>query len=1472
LLCAALLVANTLSPPLLAATPNSTPKQCGYTGGPACPSPPPEPSPWQYTVDPHYDGNFPNTAVHNFDDVDRLYQLKFQGGGWCSATPDSRSEEANEWGSVPAYQYGILVGDSYLFTYNDIGYSSVAKSSPPYCDETFQSAAFVHQYRTLACLKSEGTAPSCGLTAEAPTKEVGCPRKCLSTVVGDPVDVANGNNFDAETDYLGKGNNSLEFVRYYNSRIAAFNWADGTTPVQEYMGSNWTATYFQRLAPISVTDSNGTHSAVYAHRPDGRVLVFTQYNGAGYFPDGDVADSVAQTATGWEYQDAQDTIETYDSSGALTSVATRGHAPVTVNYSSPGDPPASVTDAFGHTLTFAYGQDVTGNQRLVSITDPAGLGIQFGYDSNGNLSTVTHQDHTQRQYTYGQPSHHALQALIDEASVTYASWTYVFNGAGVATSQLAGGVESYSYGYTNFPNSVTVTDPFGQTRTFSQRLLLGVYLTTGMSGPSCLGCNEDRSRALDGNGNVSSRTDFNGNQTSYSYDVTTNLETSRTEAVGTTNARTITTQWDTDWRRPDLITEPNRSTGYTYDSMGNVLTQTVTDLTTSPSTSRIWRYTYDSYGRMLTSDGPRTDVSDVATYTYYTCATGFECGQVRTVTDAAGNVTTYNTYNAHGQPLTITDPNGVLTTLSYDTRQRLLSRSVGGETTSLSYYPTGLLNTVTLPDSSTLTYSYDGAHRLTQISDALGNKIVYTLDARGNRTAENTYDPSNALHRKHTRVFNTLNELYQDVNAAATAAVTTTYAYDNNGNQTSAAAPLSRNTGQLYDALNRLKQITDPANGVSQFGYDANDNLVSVSDPRSLVTSYGYNGFGDLVSQSSPDAGGTASSYDSGGNLLTATDARGAVSTYAYDALNRVTSLSYSLGGTTDQTITFSYDAGPNGKGRLTGASDASHSLSWSYDSLGRVASKAQTVGGVTRSVGYGYTAGDLTSLTTPSGQTVTYGYNSNHQVTSVSVNGTTVLTGVTYEPLGPIDGWTWGNSATTSRSYDGDGNLTQISSNGLQALTYDNASRVSGITSTAVGASNWTYGYDALDRMTSGGNGTISRGWTYDANGNRLTETGTSPSTYSVSPTSNQITAITGALARTYAYDAAGHTTSYASMTASYNNAGRLKTVSNGSATETMVYDALGQRVKISGGAGGTVLYWYDEQGHLLGEYDGSGNLIEETVWLQDIPVATLRPSGASVAIYYVHSDHLNTPRQVTRPSDNVQMWTWFSDPFGTDAANANPSGAGSFGYNLRFPGQVFDGQVGLHSNGFRDFDPATGRYIQSDPSGLNGGVNTYAYAFGAPLSRSDLLGLAPEREEFPPEATDPAEADPLAAIEYQILLSKIRDYERDFEDPSWRAPNSPPTRSDVVRLQDVLRDLRNEGSCPAPKEFRDPRRKPGSLGQFKGTDALRAENKQAEDAAKAAGLTQDQARELHDEISGRNLPYAEILEIAVSIKNGTH
>jgi RHS repeat-associated protein len=103
-------------------------------------------------------------------------------------------------------------------------------------------------------------------------------------------------------------------------------------------------------------------------------------------------------------------------------------------------------------------------------------------------------------------------------------------------------------------------------------------------------------------------------------------------------------------------------------------------------------------------------------------------------------------------------------------------------------------------------------------------------------------------------------------------------------------------------------------------------------------------------------------------------------------------------------------------------------------------------------------------------------------------------------------------------------------------------------------------------------------------------------------------------------------------------------------------------------------------------------------------------------VDIFYVHTDQLNTPRAVTRPSDNMLMWSWYSDPFGTDAANENPSGAGTFKYNLRFPGQVFDGQAGLHANGYRDcYDPAIGRYCQSVSAQQTTGLRECSLAFDA-------------------------------------------------------------------------------------------------------------------------------------------------------------
>jgi len=122
---------------------------------------------------------------------------------------------------------------------------------------------------------------------------------------------------------------------------------------------------------------------------------------------------------------------------------------------------------------------------------------------------------------------------------------------------------------------------------------------------------------------------------------------------------------------------------------------------------------------------------------------------------------------------------------------------------------------------------------------------------------------------------------------------------------------------------------------------------------------------------------------------------------------------------------------------------------------------------------------------------------------------------------------------------------------------------------------------------------------------------------------------------------------------------------------------------------------------------------------------VASATTMGANAQIYYIHPDHLNTPRLIA-DSTGTTVWRWDQgEPFGNDVPNNNPSGAGAFDFPLRFPGQYFDRETNLAYNYFRDYDPGIGRYVESDPIGLNGGINTYAYAKDSPLINKDPKGL---------------------------------------------------------------------------------------------------------------------------------------------------
>jgi RHS repeat-associated protein len=1233
-------------------------------------------------------------------------------------------------------------------------------------------------------------------------KDVGSP-PLPDAVAGDPIVMSIGNKVQTAVDYQAPGPNALRFVRTYNSAPIA-----GTA---SNFAVAWMHNYATSINTISAT-------AVAVTRPDGKVIAFDLV-GTTWTPDSDVSDTLVQllsgsTVIGWQYTNAaNDSLETYDSYGNLSSIAYREGTVLTMTYATGSGAPTfpgqllSVTDSFGKSLTFGYLDYI-----LHTMTDPNG-GVYTYTLGTGSfvLSSAAYPDtfsesylYNESAYTGGQSLPNALTGVVDENNSRYTTTWYGTGGTAIQTA-LAGGI--YQYSMTNTLDgtgriqSVALVDPLGAARGRTFTSSVGRNRLSTATQPAASGSPAaTKTYGYDANGNVSQVTDYSGNVQCSVYDLTRNLETGRVEGMAPgsicptsiatyvptagTVQRKILTQWHSIWHVPAKRAEPLKITTWVYNGDGGVYCapttakvgvnpigvvcsrseQATTDATggsgfsATPSGSpRVWAYTYNSFGQVLTVNGPRTDVSDITTFTYYTCTTGARCGQVDTISNALSQVTIFLTYNGNGQPLTLSDPNGVVTTLTYDARLRLKSKQVGTETTGYSYYPTGLLDVVTLPDSSTVQFTYDAAHRLNKITDGLGNYISYTLDAMGNRTADKTYDPSGTLHRAHTRVFNAVSELYQDITAANTTAVTTTLGYDGNGNVLTSNAPLSRNTTNTYDALNRLNQVTDPNSGVTKLAYDGRDNLASVIDPRSLSTSYTNNGFGDVAQLVSPDTGTSSNTYDSGDNLKTTTDARGAVATLSYDALNRLTQQSY-----TDQVINFTYDAGANGKGRLTGASDTNHSMAWTYDTHGRVSGKSQVVTGVSKAIGYSYTNGDLVSMATPLGQTVTYGY-TNRRITSISVNGTTILSGVTYDPFGPATGWTWGNGTTESRAFDQDGNPHQIVAAGVtDGYTVDNASRITGISDSGVASNSFTFGYDALDRLTSGTSTAITRGYTYDASSNRLTTTGTQSFTDSIAPTSNHLNSTSGNVTRTYGFDAAGNTTSYTGTTFSYNQRGRISSRVVSSGTTNYIYNALGQLVE-KNNLGGTELQMYDEAGHLVSEYGIHGTLIEETIWMDDTPVAVVQPSGTSVVIYYVHTDHLNTPRKVTRPSDNGLMWRWDPDTFGSLQPNPNPAGLGAFTYNLRFAGQYFMNESQLFTNGFRTYDPITGRYLESDPIGLSGGsYSTYSYANGNPIANSDPSG------EFVP----PPILGPLALLEgagvagyaggtliYNALASPIQD-----------------------------------------------------------------------------------------------------------------
>ncbi len=731
-------------------------------------------------------------------------------------------------------------------------------------------------------------------------------------------------------------------------------------------------------------------------------------------------------------------------------------------------------------------------------------------------------------------------------------------------------------------------------------------------------------------------------------------------------------------------------------------------------------YAYNAAGQILTEDGPRTDVNDITTYTYDAV------GNRATMTNARGHIVRYNSYDGAGHLLSMTDANGITTEFTYHERGWLLSsrikhpsNSAMDNLTTYSYDAVGLMIGMTLPNAYQLTYEYDDARRLTAIQNAAGERIEYAVDAAGNRTQQKIKNTAGTIVYSVAQAFD---ELSRVMAITGNNNQNEKHQYDANDNTTAVTDGRNNKTQQTYDALNRVAKVIDPDLKETQFTYDAQDRIKTVTDARGNTTTYNYDGLGNLTSQSSPDTGITRFSYDSVGNRTTAVDARGVVVNYSYDALNRLTSVVYPAA--TAENITYTYDGTATnnyGVGRLSKVAIGSTSVSYRYSFLGLISQKTSVVNSLSKSVAYAYDkAGNLTSMTYPSGRIVNYTRDAAGRVQAVktkmnsSATEQTVVSAVSYLPFGPVKNYTYGNGLTHTVSYDNDYRLTDIVLGGLMVrnYSYDAADNITKIIDGASATKTQNFTYDNLDRLTSA-NGTYGyQAFGYDGVGNRtglLFDNGTSiqSDTYTYEPTSNRLTRIDKTNAglangiRNFTYDSAGNLVQGtaddgSAQTYTLNNANRLTTANvNTALVGTYSYNALGQRVSKTYADATKELFHYNEAGQLLAVTNAAGTSVREYIYNG----ATLVGYVNAGILIYVHNDHLNTPQVITAQNQSV-LWMADYEPFGKVKLNTN----NTIAFGARFPGQYLDSETGLYYNYFRDYDPSIGRYIESDPIGLEG------------------------------------------------------------------------------------------------------------------------------------------------------------------------
>ncbi|MCZ4103437.1 DUF6531 domain-containing protein [Streptomyces sp. H39-C1] len=863
---------------------------------------------------------------------------------------------------------------------------------------------------------------------------------------------------------------------------------------------NWTYDAAGNLATYKDSDY---HTTTYGYDPQNRLISAkdallheTTYT---YWPNGQrkTQKTPLGPITNYEYDatgnlttvttpEGRKTTRTYDASGRLkTVVDPRGNATgadpakftTTYGYDD-GDRITSVTDARGHLTASKY--DLAGN--LKTVTDAANRVTTYDYDPANRLKTTT--DPLGKTTTAGYDLAGRQISVIDR---TGAKTTYGYDKAGrliqtVTARGYAPGAKTadftWTYGYDKVGNRKTTTDPQGHTIAFDYDAKNQPTTTTDALA-------HKRTVTYDREGNATKRADALGHDTTFVFDAANRLTATKTNSGDTTT--------------------------YEFDNDGNLAAQ-VTPLKERTT------FGYDKDGLRTSSVDPRGNATGANPADYTTTVKYDEAGQPVAVTDPLGHLRSTG-YDANGNVISTTDARGRTATTSYDVLDRVESTiGADGGKTVYSYNPAGQAETKTDANNHITTYGYDAEGRTTSIKDPLTHIVSLLYDPEGN-----TAQVTNARGQSITSTLDARNLITKTTYSDATPAVSYT-----------------------YDAAGRPATVTD-ATGSRTLTFDDADKLLTATSPG-VAKPFTYTYFNDntIKTRAYPDGSTTTYGYDTDQRIKTAT-VNGKATSYGYDLAGNLTSTT--LPSTPAVTETRTYDRA----GQLASLSQGAGARQYGRDGDGRVITDQykDATTAVYRATRYDYDpagrvaracadTGATSCLTGTTGESYTYDKTGNRATATTVAGTTTTKTTNTYDAADQLTQAVTGTT-TTLFGYDNDGNQTKV---GATASTYDPAGRLTTST-TGTTAAAFTYDSDG-NRTTTKKNNTLVGTSRWDIN-NPMPQLATD-------------TDGAGALVGDYHYDPAGRPQSVdRSATSSFSylhdRQGSVRSVIDTAAKETYKY-----------------------------------------------------------------------------------------------------------------------------------------------------------------------------------------------------------------------------------------------------------------------------------------------------------------------------